>query len=173
MVLSCSKTTPSACFRCRKSNAFSIMYVKGPANGNVINKKGSKRPLVEERLVINTMFIFSLDCQVVYAVILFIVFCDAILFECICHGWYSAKILFIVTLCIKLSYLWFIIIDPHLKCYFSAGYLITHFVMYYLNSWVICVDFLLHTEVLHNIVVVTNEQPVDWLRSLFLLLLLL
>jgi len=57
MVLSCSKTTPSACFRCRKSNAFSIMYVKGPANGNGINKKGSKRPLVEERLVINTMFI--------------------------------------------------------------------------------------------------------------------
>jgi hypothetical protein len=62
------------------------MYVKGPANGNVINKKGSKRPLVEERLVINTMFIFSLDCQVVYADILFIVFCDSILFECICHG---------------------------------------------------------------------------------------
>jgi hypothetical protein len=50
------------------------MYVKGPANGNGLNKKGSKRPLVEERLVINTMFIVSfglplLDCQVVYAVI--------------------------------------------------------------------------------------------------------
>lgn len=60
MVLLCSKTAHNACFGFRKSNAFSIMYVKGPANGNGVTKKGSKRPLVEERLVINTMFIVSL-----------------------------------------------------------------------------------------------------------------
>jgi hypothetical protein len=59
MVLLCSKATHNVCFRCRKSNAFSIMYVKGPANGNGINKKGNKRPLVVERLVITTMFIVS------------------------------------------------------------------------------------------------------------------
>jgi hypothetical protein len=85
MVLLCPKTTHNACFRCRQANAFSILYVKGPANGNGINKKGSKRPLVEERLVINTMFIvFSLYTRPSYIVklsmlsFLFIVFCDAI-----------------------------------------------------------------------------------------------
>jgi hypothetical protein len=43
--------------------------------------------------------------------------------------------------------LWFIIIDLPLKCYFSAGYLIACFVLYYMNSCDICLVFLLHTGI--------------------------